>query len=97
MGSALAILLLILDRAIGLYIVVIFIRALLSWFRPNPRNPVVRVLDAVTEPVLGPVREFLVYRLRLNLGGLDISPLVVILALYAVRGVVLPWVAGLIR
>jgi YggT family protein len=97
MDSLLLILLFILDRALGLYMLVIVARAVVSWFRPNPRNPLVRFLYAVTDPVLNPVRDLIYYRLRLNLGGLDISPLVVLAALWAVRALVIPWLLGLVR
>jgi YggT family protein len=97
MDSLLLILLLILDRALGLYMLVIVVRAVVSWFRPNPRNLLVRFLYAVTDPVLNPVRDLLYYRLRLNLGGLDVSPLVVLAALWAVRALVIPWLLGLVR
>jgi YggT family protein len=97
MGSALLLILLILDRAVGIYMLVIVVRAIMSWFRPNPRNPIVRFLYAVTDPVMNPVRDLIHYRLRLNLGGIDISPLVVIAALWAVRAVVIPWLVGIVR
>lgn len=97
MASALLLILLILDRAVGIYMLVIVVRAIMSWFRPNPRNPVIRFLNAVTDPVLHPVRDLIYYRLRLNLGGIDISPLVVIAALWAVRVLVIPWLVGIVR
>ena len=97
MASALLLILLILDRAVGIYMLVIVVRAIMSWFRPNPRNPVVRFLNAVTDPVMNPVRDLIYYRLRLNLGGIDISPLVVIAALWAVRVLVIPWLVGIVR
>ena len=97
MASALLLILLILDRAVGIYMLVIVVRAIMSWFRPNLRNPVVRFLNAVTDPVMNPVRDLIYYRLRLNLGGIDISPLVVIAALWAVRVLVIPWLVGIVR
>ncbi len=97
MASALLLILLILDRAVGIYMLVIVVRAIMSWFRPNPRNPVIRFLNAVTDPVLHPVRDLIYYRFRLNLGGIDISPLVVIAALWAVRVLVIPWLVGIVR
>lgn len=75
---------------------VIVARAIMSWFRPNPRNPIVRFLYAITDPILGPVRDLIHYRLRLNLGGIDISPLVVIGALWALRAVVIPWLINIV-
>lgn len=96
MGEVLLLALLILDRAVGIYMLVIVVRAIMSWFRPSPRNPIVRFLYAITDPVLHPVRDFIYYRLRLNLGGIDISPLVVLAALWAVRALVIPWFVRLV-
>jgi YggT family protein len=67
----------ILELAINAYIWIIIARALLSWVNPDPHNPIVRFLYRITDPVLRQVR----YRLP-NLGGLDLSPMVVILILY---------------
>jgi len=68
----------ILDVALGLYTWVIIIRALLSWVNPDPYNPLVRILSAFTEPVFSWFRR----RLPLVAGGFDLSPLVVIGAIY---------------
>ena len=54
----------------------ILIRALLSWFSPDPRNPIVQALDAITEPILQPLRQVIP-----RIGMLDISPLVALLVL----------------
>jgi YggT family protein len=69
----------LLEIAITAYIWIIIARALLSWVNPDPYNAIVRFLYRVTEPVLRPVR----HRLPV-MGGLDLSPLVVILVLYFV-------------
>ncbi len=53
------------------FTVAILIRALLSWFHLDPRNPLIQMLNAVTEPILEPIR-----RVMPGLGGLDLSPLV---------------------
>jgi YggT family protein len=42
----------VLDWAIMIYIWIVIIRALISWVEPNPYNPIVRFLHAVTEPLL---------------------------------------------
>ena len=60
-----------------LYLWIIIARALLSWVNPDPRNPIVRFLHNATEPILYPVRRALPY-----MGGVDLSPLVVIAAIY---------------
>lgn len=67
---------------LNIYSWIIIIRALLSWFGPNPYNPLVRILIQLTEPVLRPIRRLLPPR---KLGGLDVSPLVVILLIQLVR------------
>lgn len=56
------------------YMWIIIIRALISWVNPDPYNPIVRFLYQATEPVLDRVRRYLPYT-----GGIDLSPLVVIL------------------
>jgi uncharacterized protein YggT (Ycf19 family) len=49
----------VLDWAIMIYIWIVIIRALISWVEPNPYNPIVRFLHAVTEPLLAPIRYYL--------------------------------------
>jgi YggT family protein len=66
----------ILDLALTIYMWLIIARALLSWVNPDPFNPIVQFLYKVTEPVLGWVRN----RVPLIFGGLDLSPLLVLLA-----------------
>jgi YggT family protein len=60
------------------YFWIIIARAILSWVSPDPFNPVVRFLYRVTEPVLRPIR----HRLPTLSIGIDLSPMVVILAIY---------------
>jgi YggT family protein len=67
----------ILDLALTVYMWVIIARALLSWVNPDPYNPIVRMLYNVTEPVLGWIRR----RVPVVFGGLDLAPLLVLLAI----------------
>ncbi len=71
----------ILDIALTLYMWIIIGRAVISWVNPDPYNPIVRFLNAVTEPVLYPIRR----RLPMSLGGIDFSPIIVILAIIFVQ------------
>lgn len=77
----------VLCNVVNLYQVVILARIILSWF-PVSSGPVATVqvwLVKLTEPVLGPVRRVLPL-----LGGLDLSPIVVLLFLQiVVQGLVL--------
>lgn len=53
---------------------VVIARAVLSWVSPDPYNPVVRVIIQLSEPLLYPIRR------RLPVfGGMDISPMLLIL------------------
>jgi len=67
----------LLGYALHLYMWIIIIRALLSWVNPDPYNPIVRFLVQVTEPVLYQVRKRIPF-----MGGLDLSPIIVIFIIY---------------
>ncbi len=67
---------------LDLYTWVVVIRALLSWVGPDPYNPIVRLLHQLTEPLLAPLRRLVSPR---RLGGLDLSPLLLILIIQFVR------------
>ncbi|MDR1296769.1 MAG: YggT family protein [Deltaproteobacteria bacterium] len=67
----------VLSVAITVYVWLIIIRVLLTWVRPNAQTPFMRYLSAVTDPAL-----ILAGRLfPLRLGGLDFSPVVLIIVL----------------
>ena len=76
------------DTVVQLFIYVLIASAVLSWLVAfnvvNVRNPIVaqigEVLYRITEPVLRPIRNLLP-----NLGGIDISPVILILLLQAFR------------
>jgi len=69
----------VLGMAITLYTWLIIGRAIISWVNPDPYNPIVRFLYNVTEPVLYRVRRTIPFSYA---GGLDFSPLIVLLGLY---------------
>ena len=77
----------VLDIVFSLYFWIILIAALLSWVRPDPYNPVVRFLRAVTDPVFYRVRRWLPF---LSIGGIDLSPIVVILGLQFLQWFLVP-------
>lgn len=79
-------LLFLLSQALALYSALILIRVLISWVRPDPRNPIVRFLDNITEPVLAPLRALIPSKI---FGNLDLSPLLAILLLNLVRSLLL--------
>ena len=77
--------------ALQLYTWIIIASAILSWLVAfnvvNTRNDVVRsiwgFLDAVTEPVLRPIRNILP-----NLGGIDVSPIILLLLIFFLERVI---------
>ncbi len=68
----------VLDNLLWFYFWIVFIAALLSWVNPDPSNPIVRFLRNVTDPVLYRVRRTLPFVFA---GGIDFSPLVVLLGI----------------
>lgn len=78
----------VIDLALNLYLYVIIGMAVMSWLIAfdvvNIRNDMVRsiwnALNALTEPVLRPIR-----RILPNLGGVDISPIIVIFIIYFLK------------
>jgi len=60
---------------------VVIARAVLSWVNPDPFNPIVRFVHNITEPVLFQIRK----RIPVHFGGIDISPIIVILGIYFLR------------
>ncbi|NCP09681.1 YggT family protein [bacterium] len=67
----------VVDIALTLYMWIIIARAVISWVSPDPYNPIVRFLIRVTEPVLGRIRRLI----PINLGGMDFSPIIALLAI----------------
>ena len=94
--------LILLSQVITIYVWILIIGAVLSWLIAfnvvNTQNKVVyTVMDIIyrlTEPALAPIRRFLP-----NLGGIDISPIVLILALFFLRNLLfeLFGAGGLVR
>jgi YggT family protein len=81
----------ILHIVLNLYMWVIIARALLSWVNPDPYNPIVRFLYNVTEPVLYAIRK----RVPIFFGGIDFSPMIVILGIYFLDSFLVPTLAGM--
>ncbi len=78
----------LIDQVIGLYITLVVVQVVLSWLVAfnviNTRNRFVYMvgdfLSRITEPALKPIR-----RLLPTMGGIDLSPVVLILGLYFLR------------
>jgi YggT family protein len=68
---------------IRLLALAILFRALLSWFVRDPYNPLVQALDAVTEPILQPLRQVIP-----RMGMIDLTPMVAIILLTVIAELV---------
>ena len=66
----------ILDVVLVIFMWIVIARAILSWVSPDPYNPIVRFIHNITEPLLFQIRK----RIPLNFGGIDFSPILVLLA-----------------
>lgn len=75
------------------YIFIVVARALISWVGPDPYNPIVRFLYRATDPVLDRLRRVL----PLQFGGVDLTPLALLLALYVAKDLLLNLIAQLVR
>lgn len=69
-----------------LYLIMIFVWALLSYVNVDARNPLVPLLGKIVGPVLKPFRK----RLPL-IGGFDLSPVIAILVILLIQVVVVAW------
>ena len=67
----------VLGLVLNLYMWLIVIRAVVSWFSPDPYNQIYVFLVRITEPVLGYIRRLL----PLRTGMMDLSPIVAILVI----------------
>jgi YggT family protein len=71
----------LLIRLIDLYSLIIVAAVVVSWINVPRDHPAVRLLHQLTEPVLAPVRKILP-----PMGGMDFSPLVVLIGLRVLAG-----------
>lgn len=84
---------------ITLYTYVVIAAVIWNWLMAfgiaNPYNDMVRsiarALNAVTEPLLKPIRRYMP-----DLGGIDISPIILLLGCFFIQTVVIPNIAKLV-
>lgn len=71
--------------AIDIFIFTVLIRVVLSWVNPDPYHPVAGLLDSLTDPVMRPAR-----RMLPPVGGLDLSPVLVMVGLVLLKMLLVP-------
>ncbi|MDX8380722.1 MAG: YggT family protein [Ghiorsea sp.] len=64
----------ILDILFFLAKIIVIARAVLSWVSPDPYNPIVRMIQQMSEPILFPIRKRVPF-----FGGIDWSPIIAIM------------------
>lgn len=74
---------------VSLFLIAIIIQAISSWFNPGQYTPLTAALHSLTEPLLRPAR-----RMLPPISGIDLSPLVVLLALQVLKMLVVALVIG---
>ncbi|MBS0014357.1 MAG: YggT family protein [Desulfobacterales bacterium] len=67
----------VLQIVLTVYMWIIIAQAVLSWVNPDPYNPIVRIIRQVTDPVLFQIRR----RIPTVFGGIDFSPIIVLLGI----------------
>ncbi len=67
----------LLDFLLTAYMWIIIGRAVISWVSADPSNPIVRFLYEATEPLLSRIRRLL----PISMGGIDFSPMILILVI----------------
>jgi YggT family protein len=76
-----------------IYILIVVARAVISWVNPDPYNPIVRFLHNATDPVLDRIRRVF----PLQFGGIDFTPLALLLGLSVLQQVILQLIVRLTR
>ncbi|NJC88225.1 MAG: YggT family protein [Desulfuromonas sp.] len=83
----------VVNLAFQVYIFIVVARALVSWVGPDPYNPIVRFLYRATDPVLDRLHRWL----PLQFGGIDLTPIALLLTLYVLKDLLLNLIVQLAR
>jgi YggT family protein len=76
---------------INIFLFAILIQVIMSWVNPGGYNPVIKLIHGLTEPLLAPVR-----RRMPDMGGLDLSPMIVMIGLVVLEMLLVPPIKDLI-
>ncbi len=75
----------LINFALSAYIWIVIARAVISWVNADPYNPIVRFLVQVTDPILFRIRRYIP-----SMGGIDLSPMILILAIVFLQSFLVP-------
>lgn len=76
----------LIDFLLTAYMWIIIGRAVISWVNADPHNPIVRFLYEATEPLLSRIRRLL----PMSMGGIDFSPMILIMAIMFLQSFLVP-------
>lgn len=76
----------LIDTILMLFELALIVHALLSWLKPAS-NKWTELLESIVEPVLAPIRKFLVQKLPSRYQVFDWSPVVAVLIVAVIRGI----------
>ncbi len=76
----------LIDFVLTVYTWIIIGRVIISWVNADPYNPIVRFLYEATEPLLSRIRRML----PLSMGGIDFSPLILIMGIMFLQSFLVP-------
>jgi YggT family protein len=77
---------------LNIFIVALLLQVILSWISPGGYNPAIGLIHSLTQPLLRPVQRRLP-----DMGGLDLSPMVVMIGLYLLKMLLIPPLNAMVR
>jgi YggT family protein len=83
----------LLDFLLSAYLWMVVGRAVISWVNADVHNPIVRFLYEITEPLLSRIRRWL----PINMGGMDFSPMILIMVIMFLQSFLVPTLKQMAR
>ena len=80
-GNLLHALAVVLDIVFNALLIVILVNAVLSWVRPDPSNPIVMMLERISDLICDPIRRLF----PTAVSGLDFAPFIAMLAIWFLK------------
>jgi YggT family protein len=81
----------LMDMVFNLLLLVILLNAVLSWFRLDPSNPALQLLDRVSDFVCNPIRRLF----PTMASGIDFAPMIAMIALMFLQKIIVPSLQGI--
>lgn len=79
------------NMAFDVLLLVILLNAVLTWFRLDPSNPVLQLLERVSDWVCNPIRRLF----PTTMSGIDFAPMIAMVALLFLQRIIVPSLQGI--